>query len=168
MKRTLPSLHFILDANVLIDYCKSDKSILALVSKHVGVVHLASPVFDEVKQLSLDELPDLSIDLAEPDLGQILAARSRRGPLSFQDHLCLILALANTWTCVTNDGKLRRECETQGITTMWGLEPLALLADAKQISREAALDVARKIQESNPRFITDEIIKRFKIRIGLR
>lgn len=168
MKRTPPAINFILDANVLIDYCKSDKSILALVSKCVGVIHLASPVLDEVKQLSLDELSDLSIDLAEPELDQLLTARSRRGPLSFQDHLCLLMAAANTWTCVTNDSKLRRECETQGIETMWGLEPLALLTDARQISREAALDVAKKIQESNPRFITKEIIKRFRTRISLR
>jgi len=161
-------VHFILDANVLIDFCKSDKSILALISKHVGTIHLASPVLDEVKQLTLEEVSGLHIDLAEPEMDQVTKASSRRGPLSFQDHLCLLMADANGWTCVTNDGRLRRECEVTGITTIWGLEPLALLTEARQITREAALDVALKIQGTNPHYITEKIIQRFKRRIGLR
>jgi len=41
----------IIDANVLIDFCKTDSSVLTLVAKHVGPVHVAEPVLAEVKQL---------------------------------------------------------------------------------------------------------------------
>jgi rRNA-processing protein FCF1 len=160
-----PARHFIMDANVLIDYCKSDKSILSLIANHVASVHLASPVLDEVKQLNIEEVQRLNLDLVEPETDQVIEAGSRGGPLSFQDHLCLILAELNGWTCVTNDGRLRKECRALGIETIRGLEPLILLNEGGKISCQTALNYARKIQETNPRYITDQILQRFKSRL---
>ena len=39
----------IIDANVLIDFCKTDRSVLTLVASHVGTLHIPAPVLAEVQ-----------------------------------------------------------------------------------------------------------------------
>jgi hypothetical protein len=38
----------LVDACVLIDFAKSDTSVITLASRYVGEVHVATPVFEEV------------------------------------------------------------------------------------------------------------------------
>lgn len=44
---------FIADANVLIDYVKTNPEILGLVSKHVGPIYVVADVLEEVDQLDV-------------------------------------------------------------------------------------------------------------------
>ena len=58
----------------------------------------------------------------------MLAAAGRRRPgLSYYDHLCLLVAKQGGWTCVTNDGKFRRDCMAEKVPVLWGLEPMVEL-----------------------------------------
>lgn len=41
----------LVDACVLIDFAKSDSSVITLASRYVGDVHVATPVFEEVHDL---------------------------------------------------------------------------------------------------------------------
>ncbi len=50
---------------------------------------------------------EFGIKLVEPELKHVLLAAVEKGPLSFQDKLCLILAKENGWACVTNDKPLK-------------------------------------------------------------
>jgi hypothetical protein len=153
----------ILDACVLIDFCESDQSILALVSKHVGKIHVASPVFEEVGQLDESSARTLGIDVVEPDLEMLAAAARTRGRMSVQDRLCFLLAKANGWTCVSNDGALRRVCLAEGVELLWGLEMMGLAVEAGALPGDVAEAVARVIQESNP-YVTEEIVAAFVAR----
>ena len=105
----LPSGFLILDANVLIDYCATDRSILTLISRHVGQIHVPVELLEEVKALDESECDRLGLHVFEPELEQLAAAGKRRPGLSYYDHLCLLVAKQGGWTCVTNDGKLRRD-----------------------------------------------------------
>lgn len=98
----------ILDACVLIDYCEADQTVLGTVSASVGSIHVASTVFDEVDRLDLSGAAALGIQIVEPPLALLQAAEVKRGALSVQDHLCLLMAKTNGWTCVSNDTALRR------------------------------------------------------------
>lgn len=158
----------ILDANVLIDFCKSDRSMLTLIARHIGRVVVALPVLDEVEALGHGDLQTLGLDLVLPETEMLIEAAAGQGALSFEDRICLLLAKDRGWTCVTNDTRLRRECESLSIPVLWGLEPLGALVEKKVIESKVALTTALAIQRSNPRFITDEIIRRFKARIGIR
>lgn len=158
----------IVDANVLIDLCEADRTVIRLISEHVGQVHVPLPVLrEEVGQVDEAEYADLGIVPVEPTLETAMDAAARRAGLSFHDHLCLLLARDNGWTCVTNDGRLRRECMAEKIPVLWGLETVALLVEGGVLTANAAEEIARAIQRANPRFITDEVIKRFLERIGL-
>jgi len=157
-----------MDANVLIDLCEADRTIIRLVSDHISRVHVPLPVLrEEVDQIDEAECADLGIVPIEPSLETAMAAATRRAGLSFHDHLCVLLARDHGWTCVTNDGRLRRECTAEEVPVLWGLETVALLVDGGALTAVAAEEIGRAIQRANPRFITDDVIAGFLERIGL-
>lgn len=159
----------LLDASVLIDYAEADVSILELVSRHVAPVHIALPLLDEVDQVSRTDCERLGILVAEPSLDDLLSAGAQRGgALSFQDRLCVIVARANGWTCVTNDKALRVECVRQDVTVLWGLELIVEIVHQGQLSATQALRIARAVADSNPRYITKAVLGRFEARVRKR
>lgn len=151
----------IVDANILIDYFKCDKTIIKLICTYVGPIHLATPVLSEVNEISESDCLELGITLVEPDLDQmILAGTERRGPLSFHDHLCLILSKDHGWTCVTNDKPLRRECTAEGVPLIWGIELICNLVESDGLPAEHAKDIILCIHQNNPRYIGEAIVRR--------
>lgn len=156
-----------MDANVLIDFCDSDRTVIPLISKHIGRVHVPMPILlEEVEQFKDFDWTELGIVGIEPSLALVTQAAQRRAGLSFHDHLCLLLAREHRWTCVTNDGRLRRECTAEDVAILWGLEVVALLVEDDVLAAAVAEGVGRAIRAANPRFITAQILDRFLKRIG--
>lgn len=165
MKRSPVSRTLILDANVLIDYARSELSILELAARHLGSVLIPLPILEEVDQLTEEDCARLGMSVIEPTLEELTEAASGGGKLSFQDHLCLNLARKGGLTCVTNDNRLRRECTASGVQVLWGLEVMSELVAEFVLPAEVALTTATAIHEINPRHITDEILRRFETRV---
>jgi len=92
-------------------------------------------------------------------------AAEERGPLSFEDRVCLVLARDNRWACVTNEKPLHRECERENVPSIWGLRLMIELVRAGQLTRETAMETARAIQAANPGYVTDEIMARFAVEL---
>jgi hypothetical protein len=67
-----------------------------------------------VEQLDEAACAELGLVVVDGTLEQLTEAGAGTGRLSFEDRVCLILARDNGWTCVSNDGRLRRECEAAG------------------------------------------------------
>lgn len=82
-----------------------------MIYTHVGQIYLATPVLSEINEIDEGACVELGIILVEPELEQVMLAAEKKGALSFQDNLCLILAKEHGWTCVTNDKPLRQKCE---------------------------------------------------------
>ena len=143
---------FIVDACVLIDFVETDRSLLRLISQHVGQIRVPSPVLGEVRQLTRDSAEEVGLVVVEPALDVALQAAERGTPgLSFQDELCLRVAAAEGWTCVTNDRRLRVECEARSVYVRWGLELLLLLVEARVLGTNEAIDAVRAMASLNPR-----------------
>jgi|GEM_PF-259376 rRNA-processing protein FCF1 len=149
----------ILDANVLIDFVKCDDTIIKLICKHVGQIFLATPIFDEIKEIDESDCIELGIKLVEPELEQVMLASEKEGPLSFQDKLCLILAKKEGWTCVTNDVPLRKRCESEGVPLIWGIELICILVESGGLPIEHAKEIILDIKKLNPKYITDKIVE---------
>ena len=159
--------HFlILDANILIDLYECDQTIIKLICNYVGQIYLATPVLYEITGLNESDCIELGITLIEPGLEQVLLASEMNGPLSFQDNLCLILAIEHGWTCVTNDKPLRRKCELEGVPLIWGVELLCILVESGGLPIKHAKDIILKIQEINPKYITENIVQSAFKRLG--
>lgn len=156
----------IVDANVLIDYAKSDLSVLTLVTNHIGPIHVPSVVLAEVDQLSENECESLGLIVLEEPVEILLAAGEKRGALSFEDHVCLLLAKENEWTCVSNDKPLHKACNKEDVTVKWGLRLMIELVEMELLDKDSALEVAQAIHGSNPKHITSEIIEEFRVKIN--
>ena len=93
----------------------------------------------------------------EPPIGLLTAAGKHRPGLSCYDHFCLIAAKEAGWTCVTNDGRLRRECSVDNVRVLWGLEPMLDLVGGGHMTASRAREVAERIHQANPLFIAMEM-----------
>ena len=156
----------IVDANVLIDYANSDLSVLTLVNKHIAPIHVPSVVLDEVEQLSEDDCDSLGLTVLEEPVEILSAAGEQRGALSFQDHVCLLLAKENEWTCISNDKPLHRACEKEEVTVKWGLRLMIELVEIELLDKDVAMEIAQSIHLSNPKHITSEIVEEFRTKVN--
>ena len=120
-RRPAPRKLMIMDACVLIDFIKAERAVLELVVKHIGPLHVTSPVVDEVNEIDDEnELVALGLIIIEPEIEDAYTAGGRSGPLSFEDWLCLLTAKRHGFTCVTNDKNLRKLCKQEGVSLLWG------------------------------------------------
>lgn len=148
----MPSASTVLlaDADVLIDYRESDLEILALVVEHVGPVAVLAPVLGEVCNVTVAQCSRLGIEVVEVETEQMLQAADVASRVSFNDRLCMVVCREEDWTCVSNDGALRRLCRRHGVETRFGLGLMVDLVAAGALTRRRALAVARHIQEAEP------------------
>jgi len=149
------------DADVLIDYRESELGILELVVQHVGRVTILAPVLDEVRGVTAAQCARLGIEVVEVETEQMLRASEVESSVSFNDRLCLVVSREEGWTCVTNDGALRRLCERHGVETRFGLGLMVDLVAAGALTQRRAIAIARQIQASNPLHINDRVLARF-------
>jgi len=159
-------MELVADANVLIDYAQTDPSVLTLHVRHFGPIYVPSVILDEVDQLDAADCESLELTVVEEPLEILVAASEERGPLSFEDKVCLLLARANKWICITNEKPLHRACKQDKIASIWGLRLMIELVHAEQLSRDSAIEVAQAIHRINPRYITPEILERFEAELA--
>jgi len=156
----------LMDANVLIDYQKSDLSVLRLVNKHVGEVHVLTTIVEEVDGLDVVDCERLGLKAIEPKLNQLTQAAMKRGQLSFPVHLSLLVALESGLVCVANDKPLRRACAKEGVSILWGLEIMTALVRTNAMRADDAIQTAEKIHLSNPLHIPRKLVDRYTEIVG--
>lgn len=147
---------FIVDANVLIDYVEVDASVLSVIVDHLGPLHVPNRIMQEIRpdQLDAEGARRLGLTVVIEDVEELLhaAQRGQSGPLSFQDHLVVIMARRRSWTPITNDRSLRTALDREQIPKRWGMEMLIDLVQATAMTVAQAIYIATRIVESNPRY----------------
>ncbi|MCK4303344.1 MAG: hypothetical protein KAY24_03825 [Candidatus Eisenbacteria sp.] len=151
----------LIDANVLIDYQRSDFSILGLVNQHVGHIYVLTPILNEVDGLDVVDCERLGLKAIEPELAQVTRASTAKGQLSFRDRLCLVVASEGGFVCLTNDKALRKACDDLGVATLWGLEIMITLVRSGAMRAADAISIAEKIHINNPLHVSQKIVDRF-------
>lgn len=149
------------DADVLIDYRESELGILELVVQHVGRVAVLAPVLGEVRGVTAAQCARLGIEVIDVETERMLQAAEVESSVSFNDRLCLVACREEGWTCVTNDGALRRLCERHGVETRFGLGLMVDLVAAGTLPLRRAVAIALQIQASNPLHINERVIADF-------
>jgi len=169
MTESLKQAGIISDANVLIDYAKSDPNVLGLINKHISKLYVPSPVLSEVDQLNKSDIAKLGIEIIEPSLAQLIEAaqiRQDKPSVSGEDAICFVIARDNNWACLTNDKALRKYCEDGKVTCIWGIGIMRHLVKAGKLTPQKAFDIAQDIQSKN-KYIAPAVIKRFQKQLGL-
>lgn len=158
---------FVVDASVLIDLRATEPGVLALISNHIGKIHVASTMLrEEVPDSSPDECDSYSIRVVEPDLDLLRLATQKIDGLSFHDRVCMLLAAQHSWVCLTNDVKLRKECKRRSIAHQWGLEPVVELVTGGHYERDRARALITALQARSPGHYKQSVVDRFIKAIG--
>jgi predicted nucleic acid-binding protein len=157
----------IVDANVLIDFCVMGRELLTEVHRRIASVHVPAAVVAAVTSISRDEVEALGIVVTDAPLEMLFDAanRAKGHPLAMDDWICLLLAKELAATCVTNDRRLRRECEAHGVDIAWGLSLLLDLVDHGALERERALARVEALHASGTRRVTADVLERFRKRV---
>jgi hypothetical protein len=146
------------DADVLIDYRESELGVLGLVVQHIGRVVVLAPVLSEVRGVTKTQCASLGLEV---ETEQMLRAAEVESSVSFNDRLCLVACRDQSWTCVTNDGALRRLCKRHGVQTRFGLGLMVDLVAEGALTKRRAVIVARQIQVANPLHVNERVLTRF-------
>ena len=160
-----PRRRLIADANVLIDYVGADPSVLSLLARHTGALHVPAQVLANVDGLDAAECDRLGLIVVDPSLEQLLEAARRRGGLALDDHVCLVMARDHGWCCLTNDRALRNACGREGVPVLWGLEAMLGLVEAGLLLPENAIEVATLIHSGNPAFVASALLAEFERKV---
>ena len=148
------------DANILIDYCQTDISILKLAAERCYDICIPSSVFHEVRQLTHEMLGELNLRKVDESFEQIMEAQNNRSALSVADYVCFLLAKNNNWTCATNEKALFNKCRKENVDVIRGLTLMVDLHNKAALSRKRAISVAKQIKQINDR-ITHRVIADF-------
>ena len=150
----------ICDANVLIDFCSVDKSILGLLNTHLFEIQIPDIILAEVNNLSEGECAKLGIAIMETPLDLREQVENLISGCSAEDAVCYMLAKNKGCLLATNDRKLRKECKKAGITLYWGLELILPLVKSECLSKKKAENSARTIANLN-KMITESVVQGF-------
>ena len=156
------------DADVIIDYQKSDRNILGLVARHIGSLAVVSLVVAEVRGLTSADCRKLGMDIIAPTRSQLLRAGEFPSRVSFNDRLSFLICRDDGRTCVTNDRALCNLCQRHGVQTRFGLDLMVDLAAAGVVTRSHAEAVARSIRESNSLHLNEQVLRQFHAALNQR
>ena len=154
-------MFFIVDADVLIDYVSADLGMLAAVSRVVGQIHVAAAIVEEVDGLDREKCAAHGLIVVEGTLELLQRASKERGRLSFEDHVCLQLAIEHSWICISNDRALRTACGDEGVQLRWGLQIMLDLLRVDGARLDDAIAAATTIHENNRTHVTRAILDDF-------
>jgi predicted nucleic acid-binding protein len=157
----------LLDANVLIDFWLADRTVLPIISAGIAPLRIPLPVLrEEVDPAATEDWLSLGVVSVEPATELVARAGVRRPGLSFHDRICLLLAKENGWTCVTNDRRLRRDCDKERVPVRWGLELVIECVRGGLLSAGAAESIGRALRSASPTFFTQAIFDEFRAAIS--
>jgi rRNA-processing protein FCF1 len=148
------------DANILIDYLKTDREVISLFSRHLVPLYVPDIVAAEVSQLKKIDPASIELTVIETPYTVLAEADSRPSSLSMQDFVCMRIAEKKGYGCATNDKPLRRECEMRNVPVLWGLRMMVYLVEEGVLNPEQAKDAAWAIHRCN-KMITERVVYAF-------
>ena len=153
----------ITDANIIIDFLKTDIKPLKLAIEHLYEIYIPLTVLkEEILQLTEKQAKEMGLKILESTSFQLAEAVTiaDKGP-SNKDKLCFILSRDQEAICLTNDKGLRRLCLANGVKHMWGLEMIKDLNHSELLVKKEAEKIANNIALINDR-LPDQVVQAFK------
>ena len=149
-----PKKFLIADANILIDLAQAGElgAIRLLINQKLVEIVIPRCVFDEFSgEVTETDIHELGITLAPTTIEiYIKTAQMDERGLSRQDKTILLTAEERGYTVWTNDRALGKSCAARGIEVYREFAILKLLLEHGFISKDALLDIARRVEEINP------------------
>ncbi len=164
---TIPPAILIADADVLVNYHEAGFGVLELIKRHIGKVLVLEPVFHETGDMTPGQCEQLGVDIVATETTWLMQAAETSTHVSFNAHLCLLACIDKNWTCVTNDGALRRLCVRRGVAAQYGIGPIEDMVAAGALTRQRAITIARRMQGLSPFHANERVIARFMAELAV-
>jgi hypothetical protein len=155
----------VLDACVLIDYLDEDAELLRMITEHLHEVIVPRPVLTQVTNLTEKGAIALGLQVFVPTEIQFQEASIRRGRLSFEDHLCLVIARDVGAPCATSDVHLIKACRAANLEHREAWAPLLDLVKLGEIGEDRCHDAVRSMRDRNGAYITTAVFQVFEKRL---
>ncbi len=165
---TIPPAILIADADVLVNYHECGFGVLELIARHIGKVAVLEPVFHETGDMTPGQCGQLGVEILATETTWLMQAAETSAPVSFNAHLCLLACIDKNWTCVTNDGVLRRLCMRSNVATQYGIGPVEDMVAAGVLARRRAIAIAQRMQGLQPFHGNERAIARFTAELVMR
>lgn len=137
---------------------EAGKKVISLFAASVEALYVPFPVLQEVTKLSEAEARKLGLEVIDTEIDVLEKASQIKTGCSFKDNVCYLTAKAEGLICATNDKKLRKVCEADGVETFWGLQIMIFLVQEGKLSKKEAVEIARKIHGINSNITKDLLI----------
>lgn len=150
-------MKYLLDSCVVIDICHTDPTILALLPR-LGPPLFVTELSEELEDLKNVSPQEIRLKYLDADFEDIAFANDhkRASPLSWEDWVCLKTAARHGLTLITNDQRLRKECQRENVPTQYESYLIFSLFQAGILSRKEAETYIRAVCETNS-FITEAV-----------
>lgn len=142
-----------LDLCALMEFWRADASMLKLMARRLGPVHVPTPTLVECCGIDEAGADSLGLRAVEPSFAQASSAAAVRGAMSFHDRLGLVMASESGWTCIANDGQVRAGCGARRIPVLSSFETLELLVAQGGLSAKRAEATAIALKTVNRRHL---------------
>ena len=160
---------FLMDTCVVSDFIKTGLKCLLHLRQKGCRIYILAEVFRELQKdssFSDDELEDLGVEIIDAEVVEYMARTSIASKaLSDVDKLCVTVAKARDFHCITNDKRMRNECISQKVNVKWGLEFIISICEDGTIAPEVAVLWGTAIYNSNKLYLTDDVYTKFTNRI---
>lgn len=165
---TIPPAMLIADADVLVNYHESEFGVLELIKRHIGNVAVLEPVFHETGDVTPGQCEQVGVDIVPTETAWLMQAAETSTHVSFNGYLCLLACMDKNWTCVTNDGPLRRLCIRRGVATQYSIGPVEDMVAAGALGPRRAIAIAQRMQGLHPFHANERAIARFMAELTMR
>ncbi len=152
--------NILFDANALIDFQKTDFSVLAEVTQHLGNIYLLKEIRDEVWGLTQKDCRSVDLKVISSKKYIKELAAKPFGGLSLPDRLNLYTSIDSGFSLVTNDVNLRKACKVRQDKIIWGLQLLLILIENSEYSIDDAIKIGKMIGDQN-QYISKVIVDDF-------
>lgn len=152
---------YLLDSCIMIDFLRVDESLLGYINR-IGQPAFMDIMRPEVPFLKQEHIERWNIHVVESHREDIAKAleKSNETSLSFEDCIFYLTAMRHDFTCVTMDGRLRKQCLECGLRVYRSLGLLLLFVNEKIMGKYDAECYAKEFHTNNTR-ITDNVLEDF-------
>ncbi len=165
---TIPPAILVADADVLANYYECGCGVLELIARHIAKVVVLEPVLHKTDALTPGQCRELGVEIVETHTKWLLQAAETSITVDFNDYVCLLACIDKNWTCVTNEGPLRRLCLRHNVPTQYGIGPVEHMVAAGVLTQQRGIAIAQRMQGLHPFHRNERAIARFTAELVIR
>jgi len=133
------------DPSVLNTFAATTLSPLSVYGQEIAPIYVLDSTLNSENAIAEDDCNELGLRIFVVAASQYAQAGEFHGDISFDECVCVAVAVENDWTILTDDPVLKRTCRRECVSTCSTLQILRTLTRSRLIPKLSAKRVARHV-----------------------